>query len=495
MNRNLWCRSKNALSSLFQCDDESLGQGEEGRRNPLPKELGVRELKDEAKFLKACGTLPETPIEIRKASEKWQDIPARIGEEKSSKLVSWLPNASIEKLKLEKQSDESPRPVKIHEEWLTGLGSLMDSPSRDGLACYAHITRHQIPLDQRTTGFWIDRNDILGTLRLTNSYSVVSCLTDGHMGRVSSSSIQRRDIQARDSETHSETSSISPGLFAPSVQCKNKSVRFDSESDRSAFSSKGSSSEGASRHSKQSRLVGSRSVTKPSAYPTSLKLTDEMQTPGTVFPAYMNDIGGEKVTKVRSQYVHPVLDPVKNPSQCNELKDENSDSQHLGESLKQNDEINLMSTPTSKLAVEHLSVGEEMKNEASLSSWLKPPSAKQDGNNKQFGSVSGEKVYLRRTPADRPILGMVAAHWNDDEESHVSPKWWDGNGIPNSTNKYKEFMLIRTALSNKLSVPISLRFRKPVSKTPPVDFSESEESDTALSHLQSPSHFKSVVSF
>ncbi|KAL0354283.1 UNVERIFIED_CONTAM: protein JASON [Sesamum angustifolium] len=432
-------RSKNALSSLFQCD------GEEGRRNPLPKELGVRELKDEAKFLKACGTLPETTIEIRKASEKWQDIPARIGEEKSSKLISWLPNASIEKLKLEKQSDESPRPVKIHEEWLTGLGSLMDSPSRDGLACYAYITRHQIPLDQRTTGFLIDRNDILGTLRLTNSYSVVSCLTDGHMGRVSSSSIQRRDIQnvftaleARDSETHSETSSISAGLFAPSVQCKNKSVRFDSESDRSAFSSKGSSSEGASRYSKQSRLGGSRSVTKPSAYPTPLKLTDEMQTPGTVFPAYMNDIGGEKVTKVRSQYVHPVLDPAKNPSQCNELKDENSDSQHLGESLKQNDEINLMSTPTSKLAVEHLSVGEEMKNEASLSSWLKPPSAKQDGNNKQFGSVSGEKVYLRRTPADRPILGMVAAHWNDDEESHVSPKWWDGNGIPNSTNKYKE---------------------------------------------------------
>ncbi|KAL0307189.1 UNVERIFIED_CONTAM: protein JASON [Sesamum radiatum] len=458
-------RSKNALSSLFQCDDESLGQGEEGRRNPLPKELGVRELKDEAKFLKACGTLPETPIEIRKASEKWQDIPARIGEEKSSKLISWLPNASIEKLKLEKQSDESPRPVKIHEEWLTGLGSLMDSPS--------------------------------------------SCLTDGHMGRVSSSSIQRRDIQnvftaleARDSETHSETSSISPGLFAPSVQCKNKSVRFDSESDRSAFSSKGSSSEGASRYSKQSRLGGSRSVTKPSAYPTLLKLTDEMQTPGTVFPAYINDIGGEKVTKVRSQYVHPVLDPAKNPSQCNELKDENSDSQHLGESLKQNDEINLMSTPTSKLAVEHLSVGEEMKNEASLSSWLKPPSAKQDGNNKQFGSVSGEKVYLRRTPADRPILGMVAAHWNDDEESHVSPKWWDGNGIPNSTNKYKEDQKVswhatpfEERLEKALSEETFISQRKPVSKTPPVDFSESEESDTALSHLQSPSHYKSVVSF
>ncbi|KAK4437461.1 protein JASON [Sesamum alatum] len=413
-------RSKNALSSLFQCDDESPRKGEEGG-NPLPKELGIRELKDEAKFLKACGTLPETPIEIRKASEKWQDIPARIGEEKSSKFVSWLPNASMEKLKLEKQPDESPRPVKVHGEQLTGLGSLMDSPS--------------------------------------------SCLTDGHsMGKVSSSSIQRKDIQhvftpldARGSETHSETSSISPGLFPPSVQCKNKSVRFDCESDRSAFSSKGSSSEGASQHSKQFGLVGSGSVTKPSPY--------------------------------------PVLDPVENPSQWNELKDENSDSQHLRESLKQNHEINLMSTPTSKLAVEHLSAGEEMKNEESLSSWLKPPSAKQDGKNKQFG-------YLRRTPADRPILGMVAAHWNDHEESHISPKWWDGNGIPNSTNKYKEDQKVswhatpfEERLEKALSEETFISQRKPISKTPPVDFSESEESDTALSHLQSSAHLKSVVSF
>lgn len=37
---------------------------------------------------------------------------------------------------------------------------------------------------------------------------------------------------------------------------------------------------------------------------------------------------------------------------------------------------------------------------------------------------------------DRPILGTVAAHWNHSSIS--SQKWWDGKGIPNSTNKYKE---------------------------------------------------------
>ncbi|KAI5077386.1 hypothetical protein GOP47_0007210 [Adiantum capillus-veneris] len=37
---------------------------------------------------------------------------------------------------------------------------------------------------------------------------------------------------------------------------------------------------------------------------------------------------------------------------------------------------------------------------------------------------------------DRPILGTVAAHWNHSSSS--AKKWWDGKGIPNSTNKYKE---------------------------------------------------------
>ncbi|KAH7429080.1 hypothetical protein KP509_09G029400 [Ceratopteris richardii] len=37
---------------------------------------------------------------------------------------------------------------------------------------------------------------------------------------------------------------------------------------------------------------------------------------------------------------------------------------------------------------------------------------------------------------DRPILGTVAAHWN--HSSSLNKKWWDGKGIPNSTNKYKE---------------------------------------------------------
>ncbi|GFP96376.1 hypothetical protein PHJA_001781700 [Phtheirospermum japonicum] len=309
-------RSKNALSSLFQSDEneEPIGKGEEGQ-NPLPGELYVKELKDEAKFLKACGTLPETPIEIRKASVKWQD--------KSYSLV--------------------------------------DSPS--------------------------------------------SCITDGQNTR---SEVQNviTPMDVPDSEIQSETSSVSRPVFSPSLQRKNKSVRFDCEAENSAVSSKGSSSGSG----------GNSSKTKLSPDQTPLKLTDEMQTPGTLFPAYMNDTTTGKTTK----------DP-------SELKDGYSDSDDKWETIKLNDEDDVMSTPA-VLTVKRLSTGKETKNELSLSAWLKPVSPKREGINERFGRITrGAK-----TAGDRPILGMVAAHWNDDETNHISPKWWDGNGIPNSTNKYKE---------------------------------------------------------
>lgn len=67
----------------------------------------------------------ETPVKIRKALEKWEDVSAQNGAQKSLKLDSWLPNASVEK-----QCDESSIPVKSCEEWVARSGSLLDSPSR-----------------------------------------------------------------------------------------------------------------------------------------------------------------------------------------------------------------------------------------------------------------------------------------------------------------------------------------------------------------------------
>ncbi|KAL1555447.1 hypothetical protein AAHA92_11185 [Salvia divinorum] len=142
---------------------------------------------------------------------------------------------------------------------------------------------------------------------------------------------------------------------------------------------------------------------------------------------------------------------------------------------------------------------EEGDDEGSLTSWFKPISAKRDDSNQQLSSISSQS---RKPPADRPILGTVAAHWNDAELEvpNDPPKWWDGNGIPNSTNKYKEDQKVSwhaTTFEERLEKALSeeslISHKKPPNTTAPYELNE--ESDTATSHFQSSPRPGSVVSF
>ncbi|KAL1560918.1 protein JASON-like [Salvia divinorum] len=356
-------RSKNALSSLFQCDDGTLRKGEECQ-NRLPGEIDVRDFKDESKFSKPYGTSVETPIKIRKALEKWEDASAHMEAEK---FGSWLLNASMEKQKLENQSNESSV--------LVASCSFLNTPS--------------------------------------------SCMTDGHYtGGVSSSSVQRIDIHNA-VEIHFE-------------QSKNESIQSHHASDRSAIST---------ISAEQSASAGAHSATKPLPYPNMEELEEE------------------------------------------ELGDQDSAVGHQGQP---NEQKNV-----------------DSDDEGSLTSWFKPISTKQDCSNKQLSSISSQ---CRKPPADRPILGMVAAHWNDVEAPNdppPPPKWWDGNGIPNSTNKYKEDQKVSwhaTSFEERLEKALSeesliSQRKRTTNISTPFEFNETEESDTAISHFQSSSHPKSVVSF
>ncbi|GER33574.1 RNA binding (RRM/RBD/RNP motifs) family protein [Striga asiatica] len=221
---------------------------------------------------------------------------------------------------------------------------------------------------------------------------------------------------------------------------------------------------------KQFGFLGSRSVVKPSPYPTLLKSSNEVQTPGSEFPALHND------GKIKS-------------------KDEYSDSNGERTRLRPWKEDDVISTPVAKSAAKQISVKKEMKMEASLSNWLKPVSQNKGGRVDKFSHFSREKDYFGETPKDRPILGMMAAHWNENEISHVSPKWWDGNGIPNCTNKYKEDQKVNwhatpfeERLEKALSEETFISKRKTIGMT-------SEEFDTAFPHMQSLDSLKSVVSY
>lgn len=233
-------------------------------------------------------------------------------------------------------------------------------------------------------------------------------------------------IEINANQAHGYTvSSVSPAIL-PSSRHINKSVRFEFES----YPTK-------SAKTFSSKFDGLKSQHSP--YPTPLKLTDEMQTPGTVFPSYVNNVSNGKNPRVRYQYVVSTSNLADNISQLKELMDEGCTSirdstsillpNDMGESLEQPNETNL----TSEMLLRETVANKELELEASLSSLLNP-SLNQVDSNLHFV----ENVHYGRTPGDRPILGTVAAHWYDHDTSHISPKWWNGNGIPNTTTKYKE---------------------------------------------------------
>lgn len=92
----------------------------------------------------------------------------------------------------------------------------------------------------------------------------------------------------------------------------------------------------------------------------------------------------------------------------------------------------------------------------SLAQWLKPPNPKKAFRDEV---VTGDRSHsAKSSDDDRPIIGMVAAHWKDKDPENFTSKWWDGNGIPNSTNKYKEVKSASISLafylhSSKLDLP------------------------------------------
>lgn len=212
-------------------------------------------------------------------------------------------------------------------------------------------------------------------------------------------------------------------LKAENITEKIKSVRSDIHFDHSySFSSSNNST------SRKPEMAGKTYMSETSPNPTSLKLSDEIQTPGTIFPAKMKSAGRER-PRIRSHFVHSASNPIENASLCKLPKDSNAIlEQAKVQACKEKIENE---SPTSTICEGKLvESSDERYLETSSSSWVKQ-SKKKSNKNMEALSI---------TPGDRPIIGMVAAHWNEKEQSQISAKWWDGNGIPNSTNKYKEVL-------------------------------------------------------
>lgn len=384
-------RQKIRLSSLFTEEEKEECVVKDRENETLVRRAGRsdvdEELVEEAKFLKACGTLPHTPAEIRKRVT----------------IVENFNNSDVQ------------RPQNVLE----------SSP--------------ETPVE-------IQQEDIVAE------------------------NVEKSDMQSYHSAL--ETSPETPDEFQKPGPNAENSAKLDAQR--------------------------THSVMKSSPYPTPIRLSDDMQTPGTVFATNMKSLSKGN-GRIRSQYVHTVLNPIQN--QLDELKEENSvldASDHEEEFLSKQGNA----TPFPAMGSSENSVNDEKLGDLSLSAWLKPPPPKDDGVCRNLGAANYRKPNTGKTPGDRPIIGLVATHWNDQEEvSKISPKGWDGNGIPNSTTKYKEDQKVcwhatpfEERLEKALSEETLVPQRKPLTGTP-ISFDDIEGQDTATSQLQSMSCPKSVVSY
>ncbi|PIA39854.1 hypothetical protein AQUCO_02600365v1 [Aquilegia coerulea] len=387
---------KNNLATLFSPQEEE-GSSCDSTGFSYPNR-DDKEVKAEAKFLKACGTLLDSPVEFRKVSEKLEDLPTNGGE---FEVHSWTP---IKKLHWEEQPDLDPVTVAKHCEALEEESGSSEHTS---------------------TSLVSDRMDAVCAEGIEIDFPY---LETGVVHPTCNNTI----------------SAVTPELPSGATRCKSKFVRFDIQEETEPFSSKT-----GAKNFEQSDSSGSDTTSYKSSYPTPLNISDDMQTPGTIYPSYQKKLGSGKNARVRSQYVHTVLKPIDNLSQWKTLKKEDLDAkQRLG----------------------HLLQPLEQSGNANLDS------------GSVYRANLGGRFQSINSDMDRPILGIVASHWNNDEPPHISDRFLVGNGIPNSTRKYKEDQTVswhatpfEERLEKALSREILIPQRKSSLKGRPIDFDENEE--------------------
>ncbi|GAB2242831.1 hypothetical protein Droror1_Dr00019606 [Drosera rotundifolia] len=428
---------RNQLSSLLLSGDEADVLVVKDRENLIRRstwsesENDDRELRDEAKFLKACGTLQETPAEIRKLSKKLKDSRPNDPKTEASNFHSWLPDTSTSVLiDGDKQLDESINSSNQREESRTYEVS-------------------------------------------ETNFSPISCVLNKEDGIPDFISSQGNHGEPQVSGI-SETAESSVSTATPvSKKQTHKSVRFESEPVLSK-----SSPQVRGPDEEKLELAGNKSAKIRSPCPTPLKLTDEMQTPGTVFAT---NLGTRTNARIISQYVHTAPYPPKGLADGSVLEQDGATMPLSSITDKEADDQQENHASKSEVNQEETSANKELKADLGSSDWLKPP--------KDSPGAARPRVSNH---GDRPILGLVAAHWKEDELlPRVSPKGVTGNGIPNSTTKYKEDQKVswhatpfEVRLEKALSEEGGINCPRNVMRGTPIAFEE-PDSEATTPHPQS----------
>ncbi|KAF2602637.1 hypothetical protein F2Q70_00028167 [Brassica cretica] len=183
--------------------------------------------------------------------------------------------------------------------------------------------------------------------------------------------------------------------------------------------------------------------------------------------------------RIRSHCLHSASSLTEKASICKLPEDSDETKEHACKEKKE---------PESPISV--TCEGKLEESSASPSPWVKQSEEK--SNQKVTATISTV------TYGDRPIIGTAAAHWNEKEQSQISPKWWDGNGIPNSTNKYKEDQKVSwhvTSFEERLEKALSEEGGQGFTPSRKLELMEEAQRDTAISQLHHPAQSTSIVSF
>ncbi|KAF9589847.1 hypothetical protein IFM89_028782 [Coptis chinensis] len=277
-----WMSGDNMATLFLSQETDSCSSDHRSTEFPF-RDIDGKALKDEAKFLKACGTLLETPAEIQKTSEKVEGSPSHGGDYKNSEFKSWSPITPIRKLHLEDQSDCVPATADIHYE---ELGHESGSPQVSAIRSI--ISEEQEAASRK------------------GSEIEIPFLENGVVNLVDNDNV----------------SAVTPVHPSVAIKSKIKSVRFEVQADTEPFSSRSLLSETGAQNVELSDSSGSESGSNKYSYPTPINITDDMQTPGTIYPPSQKNIASGKKSRIRSQYVQSVLKPIDNILQWKTLKKE-----------------------------------------------------------------------------------------------------------------------------------------------------------------------------
>ncbi|KAM0889964.1 hypothetical protein ACQ4PT_027362 [Festuca glaucescens] len=286
-------------------------------------------------------------------------------------------------------------------------------------------------------------------------------------------------------ETANEVGKVS-GIGATSVSEFNSSECFKCEEDHtlmteievSRVESVDSDPQSVLREKSPFWSIKNRfSGSSGSPFPTPLVLSDDMQTPGTIYTSHTGSSMSRKRVRTRKQFVYPVLRPIENRLHPMELTEDslpmlpsntpkqiNLRADYIKKPHKTSSnsvaKVGFLKSPPicfpnenapyqekETLSPEELkcqtsspkSNSDEKHAALSLAHWLKPSSPEGENQGAVHSSAS-DKLHDENALMIESAVFTSASGMNKDVANPTPElcKAWDGNCIPNTTTKYKE---------------------------------------------------------